>query len=77
MIPRLKNGDCYFRALGAAVLTLFTLLRSAAIAEEVRVYGGNAAADLAHARRLPARFVSGWNARGPKARTGAAKEERQ
>ena len=24
-----------------------------------------------------ARFVAGWNARGPKARTGAAKEERQ
>ena len=24
-----------------------------------------------------ARFVTGWNARGPKARTGAAKEERQ
>jgi len=24
-----------------------------------------------------ARFVAGWNARGPKARTGAAEEERQ
>jgi len=24
-----------------------------------------------------ARFVAGWNARGPKARTGAANEERQ
>jgi transposase len=24
-----------------------------------------------------ARFVAGWNASGPKARTGAAKEERQ
>jgi hypothetical protein len=34
-----RSSHCYFRPLGAAVLTLLTLLRSAAIAEEVRVYG--------------------------------------
>src|SRR6516225_863564 len=34
-------------------------------------------AGSSRARRLYARFVTGWNARGPKAHTGAAKEERQ
>ena len=39
-----------------------------------RVVGG---VQIEQAETAYTRFVAGWNARGPKARTGAAKEERR
>ena len=43
----------------------------------VPVPRGEVAFTVEQAEAAYARFVAGWNASGPKARTGAAKEERQ